>query len=474
MNIIYYLLISNLLYFSYERLIIDSPKELSQQFNTNEIPIFFTNYGRASLGFKIRGKLYTPNKTSKIKNYSCSTLPDIKIISKPDGSFLYPILIVSKGDCSYHEMAKNIQKSGAYMGMIINDNNDIKNIIIDDDEESKGIFIQIIIIGKNNGDKIMKYIEDNEKEDIIIDVEYSMIKSNIVNIEFFMQFGDEEIYFLLHEFKKYFKKLQKNKSKLNVTAIFITNELSGLNEKEKEKNCISKGKYCLNGNLPKNKFIDGKILILESLFHQCISSELGSEFFSFADYFYEECLYEKKFKQFCGKKKISSFKKVNNCIYNSFNAKDNSIEIEKYFNNENTILENNRLKQKENNIKSLPTIKINGIFYNDELKANYLFNYICSGFNYKNSACQKKKQENKDNITLFDIILIAIVVLILNILIYILCKKYVVKRLKNKLIEEPAKLGGKVNTVVSSYFNLNELDSKTIEPNIIDNSIINN
>ena len=161
----------------------------------------------------MRGKLYTLNKTSKIKNYSCSPLPEINIISKPDGSFLYPILIISKGECSYHDMAINIQKSGAYMGIIINDNNDINNIIIDDDEESKGIFIQIIIIGKNNGEKIMKFIEDNEKEDIIIDVEYSMIKSNVVNIEFFMQFGDEEIYFLLHEFKKYFKKLQKNKSK---------------------------------------------------------------------------------------------------------------------------------------------------------------------------------------------------------------------------------------------------------------------
>ena len=473
MNIIYFLIISNLLYFSKERLIIDSPNQLSQQFNEKEIPIFFTNYGRASLGFKIRGKLYTLNKTSKIKNYSCSPLPEINIISKPDGSFLYPILIISKGECSYHDMAINIQKSGAYMGIIINDNNDINNIIIDDDEESKGIFIQIIIIGKNNGDKIMKYIEDNEKDDVIIDVEYSMIKSNIVNIEFFMQFGDEEIYFLLHEFKKYYKRLTKNKSKLNVTTIFITNELSGLNEKEKEKNCVSKGKYCLNGNLPKNKSIDGKKLILESLFHQCISSELGSEFFSFADYFYEECLYEKKFKQFCGKKKISSFKKVNNCIYNSFNAKDNSIEIEKYFNNENIILENNRLIQKKNNIKSLPTIKINGVFYNDELKATNLFNNICSGFNYKNSACKIKKQENKDNITLFDVIIIVIVVLVLNFLIYILCKKYVVKRLKNKLIEEPAELGGKVNTVVSSYLNLNELDNKPIEPNIIDDNIIN-
>ena len=474
MNIIYFLIISNLLYFSKERLIIDSPNQLSQQFNEKEIPIFFTNYGRASLGFKIRGKLYTLNKTSKIKNYSCSPLPEINIISKPDGSFLYPILIISKGECSYHDMAINIQKSGAYMGIIINDNNDINNIIIDDDEESKGIFIQIIIIGKNNGEKIMKFIEDNEKEDIIIDVEYSMIKSNVVNIEFFMQFGDEEIYFLLHEFKKYYKKFKKNNSKLNVSTIFITNELSDLNEKEKEKNCISKGKYCLNGNLPKNKLIEGKKLILESLFHQCISSELGSEFFSFADYFYEECLYEKKFKKFCGKKKISSMKKVNNCIYNSFNANDNSIDIEKYFNNENKILENNRLIQKKNNIKSLPTIIINGIIYNDELNANNLFNIICSGFNYKNSACKIKKQENKDNITLFDIIIIVVVVLILNCLIYILCKKYVVKRLKNKLIEEPAKLGGKVNTVVSSYFNLNELDSKTIEPNIIDNSIINN
>ena len=47
------------------------------------------------------------------------------------------------------------------------------------------------------------------------------------------------------------------------------------------------------------------------------------------------------------------------------------------------------------------------------------------------------------------------------------------KRLKNKLIEEPAELGGKVNTVVSSYLNLNELDNKPIEPNIIDDNIIN-
>ena len=474
MNLLYIILFFSVFLFplSNERIIIDSPQKLSNQFPKKEIKIFFTKYGNADLGFKIRGKLYTPKKSSKTKNYSCKEIEKLNIIPDPDGSFLYPILLVSKGDCSYYEMSKNIQNSGYYMGIIIYDNNNIDNIIINEDNNKKDIFIPISIIGKDNGDKIIKYLEENEKENVIIDIEYTMIKSNVVNIEFFMQFGDEETYFLLHEFKKYYKKLRKSKSKLNISTIFITNELSGLSEKEKEKNCVSNGKYCLSRNLPRNKKIDGKKLILESLFHQCISKELGEEFFAFADYYYEECLYETKFKQFCGKKILSSYNKVEECIYKSFNIKkldDN--DIEDYFKFENNILENNRLIANNNNIKSIPTIKINGIFYNNELKANILFNNICSGFNYKNSACETKRKEDDDRISLFDILIIIIGVLSLNFLVYILCKKYVIKRLKNKLIEEPTELGGKIHTVVSSYLNLREIGDKPIEPNVLEGSI---
>ena len=76
MNLLYIILFFSVFLFplSNERIIIDSPQKLSNQFPKKEIKIFFTKYGNADLGFKIRGKLYTPKKSSKTKNYSCKEI----------------------------------------------------------------------------------------------------------------------------------------------------------------------------------------------------------------------------------------------------------------------------------------------------------------------------------------------------------------------------------------------------------------
>ena len=61
------------------------------------------------------------NPNSQTQNYACQPLKDLYISITPGTWDYFPIILIDKGNCSYVEMARNVQRAGGYMALIIND-----------------------------------------------------------------------------------------------------------------------------------------------------------------------------------------------------------------------------------------------------------------------------------------------------------------------------------------------------------------
>ena len=80
------------------------------------------------------------------------------IISQNEYVENFKILLVYNGDCPKVQKARNAQESGASMLLLINNNDeDIKNIILDNDGSGNDIKIPVGLISLTNG-RIMKIL----------------------------------------------------------------------------------------------------------------------------------------------------------------------------------------------------------------------------------------------------------------------------------------------------------------------------
>jgi len=200
-------------------------------------------------------------------------------------------------------------------------------------------------------------------------------------------------------------------------------------EEFKNTNCISDGKYCAFD--PDNEGpITGRDVILESLRQKCVYKIGISQYFSYMQLFYAYCMFD--FSEECSRGLIERLGldpfDVLSCVDNSFLATNN----QKY-SNDNTILAEERDKQRKAGLNSFPNIYINDVLYQGTLSYYDLLLSICSSLNDITMNCRNLDFEDTDYNILTIIMLHVGIYIACVILLAFICKKIAKRRYEKEL-----------------------------------------
>jgi hypothetical protein len=76
----------------------------------------------------------------------------------PDGD-LSPIFLVEKGNCTFVQVARNVEKSGGALALIIDTQSEnVSSVILSDDGTGAGIEIPSMLINAKQGQLLKNYL----------------------------------------------------------------------------------------------------------------------------------------------------------------------------------------------------------------------------------------------------------------------------------------------------------------------------
>ena len=143
-------------------LVIIGPNELISRFNNQPIEIVFGKMSDIS-NFYVHGELIFENETAL--HQACSDLGTILTKTyQNEFSENFKILLAFNGNCSFIQKVRNAQNAGASMLLLINnDDQDIKNILLEDDCSGSDIKIPVGLISLSDGKILQNYMDNNPK-----------------------------------------------------------------------------------------------------------------------------------------------------------------------------------------------------------------------------------------------------------------------------------------------------------------------
>ena len=460
---------------------IAQPESLANKFFNSEIEAVYGDFGSIDLGFEALGSVWIMplkenSKDELDPNYACNSLEKIKILKDNYNFANFNVVLVDRGSCSFPKMAKEVEKIGGDMILIVN--NEPGSVsgyrVTNDDGRGSEVSIPVAMISYNDGKAIMDYIINHPKENVYLNIEIGLNQRNKVKIDLFTNILNLETFKFLSEFRSYFNSLDKY---IDMNIYYLTPQLEGLLQSQKSKDCLKDGLFCQkNTNININKDITGVDLIYESLYHQCMFQRTKKPYFNLISQYNEMCLNYEKYSNFCGLEFFNPDMReiIMDCVFNSFGNSDydkkweNPSEIKAKLDlvksNTNTILVNNRLKEKQFNVNSYPDIYINDIKYEQRLSSMYVFDAICHAFNPMPQPCKnyviRPTDLDKEGIPWYDIVLIILVVILLNVVCYYFIRRNVLRQLSSRINVDKNDLSGQINSVISSYFSLREMNNK--------------
>lgn len=134
------------------RLKIMSPMSLHNKFADGYIEASYANFGYIPYGQTIMGKVSWDKEHFEL----CEPLEEGTKVSRTDD--LSPVMIANRGDCSFVQKVRNMEKMGVSVGIIIdNTNESIDNLVMSDDGTGQGIRIPSMIISQKDGKLIEKW-----------------------------------------------------------------------------------------------------------------------------------------------------------------------------------------------------------------------------------------------------------------------------------------------------------------------------
>ena len=440
--------------FSLCSLTILSPSKLSEELlkitnNNKQIQHKIGNFGKIPYGKTISGKIYI-QKQNDGSNYWCDYSKTTNIKKTKDSPSI--ILVDHSDDCKYTKKAYNVMKRGGDIMLLVFDQNTLIDDYNIDDILSEIIDIPSIIIPKNIGDLITKYI--NNESNVVLSISFSGIReNNIVEMNLFLRSDDIKSISFFNEFKEY-KELLGDKFKFKPIYKYhsFNNEDfdNSLNAKS-EKSCIKKTiNYCSTDNNDLN-ILNPRLILLENIRQSCIYNEFGiDKYWNYMIFFNENCLKigNINFSEECSSKSISknnlNLKKIDTCM-------NNLIMIDSKIDEDYKLYENMK-------IYKYPQITLNGIKYKENWYSKNIFNNICQGFIDDDTICSITNREgNKEDndstfwFIIFIIIISSIIVLIILLIVY---KKFVNSSL-DKSINEKIEY-----EAIKAFTNFNKTQSK--------------
>ena len=468
---------------------IAQPDELANTFFNSDIEAVYGDFGDIDLGFEALGSVWIMPRDINSKNelpsdYACNSLSKIEILNDKYNFADFNIVLVEKGPCSFPKMAREVEKIGGDMILIVNDQpGSIYNYkVTNDDGRGSEISIPVAMISYNDGKAIIDYIINHPKENVYLNIEIGANKRNKVKVDIFTNILDLETFNFLGKFESYFNLLSNY---IDMNIYYLTPQIEGLLQSQKLKDCLGDGLYCMNSNLNSKytnlKKVNGVDLIYESLFHQCIFQKTKKTYFYFIGKYSEICVKSEKYSNFCGISSLNPEMReiIMDCVFNSFGNVDYTklweepgdikTKLNSINKNVNTILVNNRLKETQFKVNSYPDIYINDIKYTERISSMYLFDSICDAFSQKPKPCleytMRPVELKNEGIPIFELILVILFIVFLNLILFYCIKRAYMHRINNRIDVDKNDLSGEINSVINSYFSLKEMENRNSSNN---------
>ena len=294
----------------------------------------------------------------------------------------------------------------------------------------------------------------------------------MIDFKFFFSSSELRAYLLLINIVQY---IYQFKNDVLFTPIYVVHPSTFLNEDNfiNSKDCISKGKYCY---FPKETTIikDGKQIILENLRQKCIynismKNKNINNYFNYLRTFYTQCIIKEKIPDFndkCAKNSLSylgySIEEVDRCMADSFGVSKMTDNI--YFDKDNKILKNEYDEIINYKLTTFPAVIINNKPLKGVIKEEKIINTICNLLKDRNGLCNiLKRREKYGRKKIYFALTLVCVVIISNILTFILCRKYVGRRINEGIYESGLDIDGRIKNIVGNYFSLHEINNDYIK-----------
>ena len=445
------------------------PKDLSSQFNDNPIEMAFDKIGKSSYDFYTRGELFIQQDNDRIE----ACLPVSSRIPTTGSQFQenFKILIVKRGGCSFVQKARNAQRAGYSMLIIVNNlETGIKNIIMSDDGSGHDIHIPIVMISQENGNKLINYLKNKPKEtNVIAEINFLKTKEDYksIDIKFFFSSSELKAYELFNNFYQY---LYKFGEQVNFIPNYVVHRAPFYDPENPIRvvNCISKGRYCY---FPKETTItkDGQAIIMEDLRQKCLyditkKNNNINEYFNYLRVFHSECLIksnEIKFNDACAKDVLRylglSVTDVDACIAESFDIKD--LKSNSYIDNENVILRKEYDELLKYKLTTFPAVIINNKPLQGIIKETKIVNEICHLIKNKPDFCNfliGSGESKRKKLLIYSLVCLLVII---NIFIFFIFRKYIIERINERIEQGGFDLDNRVKSVVGNYFNLNKINN---------------
>jgi len=449
------------------RINVISPSTLSSKFETDKfsgIPFKVGNYGKVPYGAHIIGAITMANPQN-----ACDTISEFRA-----GEFSFDqnvIAIVRGGDCPYTVKSRNAQAAGAKVVVIVHDKNDLpESFGVGSDTE--GITIPSILIPKDDGEKLIKFIEKLpfpplNPEDIVpivsINFPYDVV-SDSVNLDFWFSASDSEVSYSFLNTISYYALNAPNVFKF--TPHFVTWDCLICKRLDYETNlsgdCISGGRYCAPDPDDEGP-LTGSDIVYEDLRQACIWKNNQRTWWEYTSYYATRCLTDKSSTNLDQTPEQCSYDILNlvansnqiaqikQCVEDSFIPKNGNVDKGLC---DNKILSAERELQLQYDITEFPVLLINHRPYDDELDNIFsVMAEVCKKIKHAPEFCNDFKQGQSKDLSRHHVgvSLTLVVVLLMSALVLFYCYRRITKR---KLGME---LSMEANNMVSRYMSLKDL-----------------
>ena len=466
MKIIILLLISFLFSINCELSII-SPSELLSQYGNRPIDIVFRKMLDSS-NFYVHGEIFFENKT--LDHTACQDLGILQMNQiQNQYSENFKILLAYIGSCPIIQKARNAQSAGASMLVLINNNDqDIESVILEEDGAQSDIKIPVGLISLTNGRIMQNYILSNPQNRVMVEINFQEKKpKKKIELKFFFSSSELRAYEMINNITSY---IDKYNDQVEFIPIYVTHQIPSYDEKtaKRELNCVTKGKYCY---FPKETTItqDGERILLESLRQKCMyqkSIELKKikYYYQYLDYFHKNCLLvpTPRFNDRCSKQNLDimgfGVDYLDECIANSFGVR--TLLSSTYIDNENTIFKNDYNEILKYKLTSFPAVVVDDKPIEGIIKEYKIAEALCSAVEVKPSFCSflggtLVEPNPRRSWTYFLIFVIVIV----NIGLFIIFRKYIIKQIGERINFNMIEVDGRVNNILTNFFQFRKQDN---------------
>jgi hypothetical protein len=368
--------------------------------------------------------------------------------------------MVDRGNnCTFVTKTRNVQNAGGAIALIINNvEKDVNKILMIDDGSGSDLTIPAVLINKRDGEKIKEEMKKGNSA-VYIRIEFDMKKTDIVTYQIFFSSTTKRIYKLLRDFYPYHKVM---KEKLNFIPHYISHHAPfGFEAKNISRDCISDGKFCVKPK-PELGISQGKEILYEDMRQKCIYTVTkDNKYWDYMNQFYENCLNKTEFTFSCSKAMLEEVDidlgKEKDCLLEAYTLDEKK---EKLVYNPNTtlqLIEDDYVMKKQWGLKVFPAILVNNKSIEGDWTAENLLEAVCSGFRDPPKVCKPGYILNEDNNSdfgVFSIISILLIIIVLNAIVIIACRRYMLKRLEDRV--QNIDLDNRITNVANSYMALRD------------------